>query len=95
MKIMLLCAGGMSTGILMNKMNNHAGVEVKAFGADDCQANAENFDVILLGPQISYRANEIQTMVSKPVAVIQPLHYALGNVEEIIKLAQATIEEGK
>ena len=92
MKIMLICAGGMSTGILMNKMNKSPDIEVKAFSADECKEHSQDYDVLLLAPQISYRENEIKNSVNRPVGIIKPLDYALGNVKEIIELAEKTIE---
>ena len=94
MRIMLVCAGGMSTSILMKKMEKYAvekGVEldIKAFAAQDLEDNYQQYDVILLGPQISYKLNDIKKTVTIPVGVIQSFDYAVGNVENIMKLIQS------
>lgn len=91
MKIMLVCAGGMSTSILMKKMEKYGadkGIDltIKAFAAQDLEDNYANYDVILLGPQISYKLNDIKKIVTIPVGVIASLDYAIGNVENIMKL---------
>lgn len=91
MKIMLVCAGGMSTGILMNKIKayskeNNLDLTVKAYGVGDYLDNSNLYDVILLGPQISYKYDEIKEESKKPVYVIKPMDYALGNVESIVNL---------
>ena len=96
MKIMLLCAGGMSTGILMKKMEkwaqeNGTDLEVKAYGVNGYQSHVSEYDLILLGPQISYKEKEVRESVSIPVAQIAPMDYALGNVEVIMAQANKMI----
>ena len=59
MKILLICAAGMSTSILMKKMEQYANdqgidLDIKAVGLMDYQDYAQDYDVILLGPQVSY-----------------------------------------
>ena len=49
MRIMLVCAGGMSTSILMKKMEKYAvekGVEldIKAFAAQDLEDNYQQYE---------------------------------------------------
>jgi len=91
MKIMLVCAGGMSTGILMNKMGKWAKeraleLEVKAYGVGDYEQYYKDYQCILLGPQISYKEKEIKKIVGDmPVAQIASMDYALGNVDNIMK----------
>jgi PTS system cellobiose-specific IIB component len=96
MKIMLICAGGMSTSILMKKMEKW-GIEkdrpldVKAYGLSDYEENWNGYDVVLLGPQISYKITEIQKNITIPVAQIQSFDYAVGNVENIMKQVDALL----
>ena len=71
-KVLLICAGGMSTGILMRKMETYEDVY-------------KNYDVILLGPQVSYKKGEIEQNTQKPIAVIPAYDYAIGNVANIMK----------
>ena len=87
MKILLMCANGLSTGILMNKMNqwaeqNNEDLEVKAIPIDDYLS--------------VYKIKDVQKAVTdRPSAVINPSDYALGNVENIIKEVKRMIKEGK
>lgn len=90
MKVLLICAGGMSTSILMKKMEKYAEskgttLEIVAIGASDVEEHYKDFDVILLGPQISYKKDDIAALTGKPVAVIAPMDYALGNAENIFQ----------
>ena len=45
----------------------------------------KNYDVILLGPQVSYKKSEIEQNTQKPIAVIPAYDYAIGNVANIMK----------
>lgn len=97
MKIMLVCAGGMSTGILMKKMEKWAEekgieLEVKAYGVQSYEDEYQNYDCILIGPQISYKADEIKSKVNIPVDQIQSFDYAIGNVDNIMKQVDALLK---
>ncbi len=105
MKILLMCANGLSTGILMNKMNqwaeqNNEDLEVKAIPIDDYLSVYKDYDVLLVGPQMRYKIKDVQKAVTDRLqrstsAVINPSDYALGNVENIIKEVKRMIKEGK
>ncbi len=89
-KVLLICAGGMSTGILMKKMEKYAedkGIELKidAVGMSAYEDSYKNSDVILLGPQVSYKKEEIAQVTQMPIAVIAAYDYAIGNVDNIMK----------
>ena len=82
-KVLLICAGGMSTGILMRKMEKYAeeqgiSLKIEAVGMSAYEDVYKNYDVILLGPQVSYKKGE-------PIAVIPAYDYAIGNVANIMK----------
>ena len=53
-KILLLCAAGMSTSLMVKKMTEAAEkkgieVEIKAIGLEKFQENLDTYDVFLLG----------------------------------------------
>lgn len=92
MKILLVCAGGMSTSILMKKLEQYSadhnlGAEIKAVGLSAYQEEYKNFDIILMGPQVSYRKDEVQQKTGLPVEAIPSFDYAIGNAENIFKIA--------
>lgn len=101
MKILLMCANGLSTGILMKKMNQWAidrqqDLEVKAIPVDDYLRVYKEYDVLLIGPQMRYKLKEVRKMASdRPSAVINPSDYALGNVDNIMKEVYKLVEGGK
>lgn len=89
MKILLVCNGGMSTSILMNNIRDYAqknglNIEVNAYGLGDYQEYMDGVDILLLGPQISYKKKGIEASVSVPVMVVNALDYATGNVKNIL-----------
>lgn len=91
MKILLICAGGMSTSILMKKLQKYSDEknlgleEIVARGMGDYDDIYKQYDVILLGPQISYKRADIEKSTGKPMDVIAPYDYAIGNAENIFK----------
>lgn len=68
-KIVLLCASGMSTSMLVRKMKEAAcaaeGYEcsIDAFSASEAATKAADADVVLLGPQIRFQKNKIAEQV--------------------------------
>lgn len=88
-KILLVCSGGMSTSVLMSKMQkygteNDIDIQVDACGTNKYEEEAPSYDIILLGPQIAYRKAQIQKTVSIPVVPIKPQDYAFSNVPNIL-----------
>ncbi|CAH0308046.1 Lichenan-specific phosphotransferase enzyme IIB component [Peribacillus sp. Bi96] len=95
MNILLVCSAGMSTSLLVTKMEKAAeakGIEAKiwAVSADQAGENIDNADVLLLGPQVRYLLNDVKKMAeSKPVVVdvINQVHYGLMNGEAVLETA--------
>ena len=97
MKVLLVCAGGMSTSMLMKKMKAYAekrgmaDFEIAARGADEVRGG-EDYDIVLLGPQISYRKDAIKKVVgTTPVDVIPMKDYGRGNCEKIFSQIDAAL----
>lgn len=90
-KIVLVCAQGMSTGMLMNKMRTAAakmGYEcsVEAYAVAQVRTKGEDADVILVGPQIRYELGAVKDMFpNKPVEMIAMTDYGRMNGENVIK----------
>lgn len=62
MKVLLVCAAGMSTSLLTENMRKNATADdvVDARPESELDAHIDNYDVILLGPQIRFKLKEIQ-----------------------------------
>lgn len=97
MKILLVCVGGMSTNLLMRKMAAYweqqgEPLEINAVGLAEYDKIYQNYDVVLVGPQVSYRLQEIQKVTGKPTAAISAFDYAIANCPNIMKMAKEMLE---
>ncbi|MCD7034545.1 PTS sugar transporter subunit IIB [Metabacillus sp. GX 13764] len=97
MNILLCCAAGMSTSLLVTKMEKAAteqGVECKiwAVSADEVKQHVDSADVLLLGPQVRYMLPQMKKLGEEkniPVDTISPMHYGMCNGPEVLKDAMA------
>ena len=99
MKVLLVCSGGYSTGILVRKIQkyceeNAPDTEVAAIGINTMEDEWKDFDCVLLAPQISYHRDEIMENIRIPLGMISGMDYGTGCAKNIIRLAQA-ITKGK
>lgn len=95
MKIVLICFAGMSTSMLVNRMQKVAArrnmdVEIVALSTTDMYEELESADVILLGPQARYVLDEVKEAARPkgiPVDVIDSQTYGAMNGEAILDMA--------
>ncbi len=92
MKILFVCAGGMSTGLIVKKMEKWAvekdlDLTVHATGLGGWERQWKDYDCILVGPQVRFKIDEIRSGVEIPVAQIEPQVYGLQDVDKIMKQA--------
>lgn len=98
MNILLVCAAGMSTSLLVNRMkvaatNKGIDVQIEAHPIGSIEQYGDNADVILLGPQVRYDLKKIQAEYpQKPVEVINMQDYGMMNGEKVLDHA---LELGK
>ncbi|MCB2298823.1 PTS sugar transporter subunit IIB [Clostridium tagluense] len=100
MNILLCCAGGMSTSLLVKKMQEAAvqmGIESKIWAIGEAQVvdNIQNADVLLLGPQIRFKLNDLKKMGKEhhiPVEVISMIDYGRINGKAVLEYAMKLIE---
>ena len=101
MNILLVCEAGMSTSLLVNKMNEAAkakglSLEINAYPIGSIDKHASNADVILLGPQVRYELNNVKGKYpDKPVAVIDMRDYGMMNGGKVLDFAIKLVEESK
>lgn len=94
--ILLACAGGMSTSLLVSKMREAAEksgeeYEISATGgvALPDEVAKRNPDVILLGPQVAYMLNKVEKYATVPVAIINMQDYGTMNGAKVLGQAKA------
>ena len=102
-KIMLVCSAGMSTSLLVTKMEQAAEkagdeVEIFALPMSDGINRLSTVDCVLLGPQVRFQKNTIEKAmeaagVSKPCDVIDMKDYGMMNGEAVYKKAKAMMGE--
>lgn len=102
-KILLCCSAGMSTSMVVKKMQKaaaHQGLDAKieAVGMEEFSEKITEYDCCLLGPQIKYKLAEFERHAqeyNKPVSVINTMDYGMLNGEKILKSALALIDASK
>lgn len=94
MNIYLVCNAGMSTSILVAKMQEAAkkqniDVTIEAFSVEVLNERVDDADAILLGPQIRHMLQEVEKIVAGkcPLSVIDMRDYGLINGENVLKKA--------
>lgn len=99
-KILLVCCAGMSTSLLVTKMNAAAenkGLEAEIFAVSEAEASKyfDEIDVVLLGPQVRYLLRNLQKTLNEkgvPIAVIDSINYGTMNGEAVLEQALNLIE---
>lgn len=99
MTIMLVCASGMSTSILVNKMKSAAtekGLDAEIFAVSANEADGhladKNIDILLLGPQVRYLKSQFEKKVSgsdTKLDVINMQDYGMMNGQNVLDKALA------
>ncbi len=88
--IVLFCAAGMSTSLLVTKMQkaaDAAGYEatIAAHPIAEADTYGKDADIVLLGPQVRFELARIQGLLSdKKVEAIDMMAYGMMNGEAVI-----------
>ncbi|MCP1100865.1 PTS system cellobiose-specific IIB component [Aequitasia blattaphilus] len=100
LKVMFVCVAGMSTSLLVEKVNEVAkgkGMEIDVFSRAETEARSDlnQADVILLGPQVRYLESSFREGISGmdiKLGVVDMVSYGrmdgaavLKQIEELIK----------
>ncbi len=99
MNIYLVCNAGMSTSILVAKMQEAAKAQnvdakIEAFSVEVLDERVDTADAILIGPQIRHMVPEVEKTVNGrcPVAVINMRDYGMINGANVLKQALEMIK---
>lgn len=100
--ILLACAGGMSSSLLVTKMKKAAeaqgiDTEINAIGVNGVESEIKKYDpdVVLIGPQVSYTVAKLKKDLTVPVEAINMRDYGTMNGPAVLKFALAQIEKAK
>lgn len=102
---MLVCSAGMSTSLLVTKMQKSAeekGIESEIFAVSaseaDQQIETKKVDVLLLGPQVRFMKAQFEKKLEPkniPLDVIDMKDYGMMNGEKVLAVALKLIEENE
>lgn len=100
--IMLVCSAGMSTSLLVTKMQKEAesrNIEADIFAISASEVDSvmakKSIDVLLLGPQVRYMKAQFETKLKSeniPVDSIDMKDYGMMNGEKVLTRALELIE---
>ncbi len=91
--VLIVCSWGMSTSLLVESMLTAAEMaryelQVEALSAGEYASRVDECDIVLIAPQIRHLRKSIEKLAAtaaKPVAMIEPFHYATMNGEAVLR----------
>lgn len=100
-RITLVCSAGMSTSLLVTKMNvaaikMKADVKIIAVAEVQLKEHWNETDVLLLGPQVRFLLGKLKSEGDKrgiPVEVINSIDYGTMNGEKVLNQALALLKD--
>lgn len=92
---MLVCSAGMSTSLLVTKMEKAAAqkdeeFEIFAVGEVEASKHFDEVDILLLGPQVRFLKSKLEKQLEGkkvPVRVIESVDYGMMNGEKVLETA--------
>ena len=91
-KILIVCSAGMSTSLLVTKMQSAAKekgieIEISALPVAECSSVIDTVDIVLLGPQVRFQKPQVEKLVNGriPVEVIDMRLYGTMNGKAILE----------
>ncbi|KNC11293.1 PTS lactose transporter subunit IIB [Klebsiella sp. RIT-PI-d] len=99
-KIMLCCSAGMSTSLLVRKMEEVAArralpVKIDAYGVSEFDMQFPQYQVVLLGPQVKYMLKSLSEKAAThgiPVQPIDMMDYGMQRGDNVLDYALSLID---
>lgn len=96
--IVLACAAGLSTSLLVSRMQEAAekmgyACSITAMPIDDVIASDVEADMILLGPQVRFQLKKLQAKYACPVEVVDMPTYAMMDGTKVMKRVVEVVGE--
>lgn len=103
MRILLVCAFGMSTSIIADKIKAARRPDeqdwiVEAKEITEFKESVKHYDLVLLGPQIRFRQEEFSQVAEPygvPVLVINSMDYGLCRGDAILEAVREALKKKK
>ena len=99
MKVLLVCNAGMSTSMLVQKMEASAkeqGIDltITAMPITAAYKEVNDWDVVMLGPQVRHELKKLQAASNgTPVEVIDMRAYGMMDGKKVLEAAKAAINK--
>lgn len=101
MNILLICSAGLSTSLLVSRMKEYARSIgempiIVAQSVDDLDALIDDYDIVMLGPQIRHKYDGIIKKFSclgKPIVMIEAMDYGLCKGKEVYETAKECLKK--
>src|SRR3954469_7576113 len=103
-QVLIVCSWGMSTSLLVDSLlaaaeTAHYELGGEALSGGEYAVKVDECDVVLIAPEIRHLRKSIEklaTSVGKPVAMIEPFHYATMNGQAVLEQVLSLLpSEGK
>lgn len=98
MKILLVCNAGMSTSMIVSRMQKAAEkekleVEINAVPIMQAENMLSEWDIVMLGPQVRHQLSYLQKKADHqtPICVIDMRDYGMMNGEKVLAAALKAI----
>lgn len=99
-KVMFVCAAGMSTSLLVEKVNKAAKekgleLEVYAMGEAEARKDLTQADVLLLGPQVRYLEGKFKEAIAgsnTKIGVVDMLSYGRMDGAAVLKQIESLLK---
>ena len=101
-KIVLFCAGGFSSSLLVEKMKSAAKTEgyeceIRAYHSagtpEEIARNKDDADVVLIAPQIAFTKAKFLKAFTCPIDVIPMREYGMCDGPKVLALARCLISD--
>ncbi|MBA4544635.1 MULTISPECIES: PTS sugar transporter subunit IIB [Thermoactinomyces] len=100
MRVLMVCAGGMSSAIVVKAIKQEAdkqgfALEIKAVGTHEFENELPGYDLGLVAPQVKHRFStfaEIGKQLNVPVVLIPPTGYTPIGAPKVLELIKSYAE---
>lgn len=97
-KIVLLCSEGLSTGVLVRKIEEAAisdgyDCQISAHSVIEAESCCKDADIVLLSPQVRFNLAEIRKKVSCPVAAIDMRVYGMMDGTAVFRQIKRVLDK--
>lgn len=97
-KIVLVCAAGMSTSMMVKKMQEVAKEDnyectIEAHPIAEASEVGKDADIMLLGPQVRFQLGKVKELVNCPVEAIDMAAYGTMDGKKVMDFVKGVIGE--